>query len=115
MTTARISAQLAMVMTKAVSECRPPPGHHPSVTATMEGTAAVIDPDGDPPFGAVNALLAAGRVSEAVELVELAFFEGTLSGTAVARLRLRLSSALLMNGFAAEALSQAEAVLEESG
>jgi DNA-binding CsgD family transcriptional regulator len=75
----------------------------------------VTDPDGDAPLGAVNALLAAGRVSEAVELVELAFLEGAMSGTAVARLRLRLTSALLMNGFAAEALRQAEAVLAESG
>ena len=97
------------------SGCRPPPGHHLSVTAMTEGTVAVTSPDRDTPIGAVDALLAAGRVIEAVEVVEVALFEGTLSGRAAAQLRLRLSSGLLMNGYAAEALSQAEAVLAESG
>jgi hypothetical protein len=75
----------------------------------------VTEPENETPLQGVHALLAAGRVVEAVELVELASFEGTLSGRSAAQLRLRLSSALLMNGYTAEALNQAEAVLAESG
>jgi DNA-binding CsgD family transcriptional regulator len=66
-------------------------------------------------LAAIDILLHAGRVVEAAELVELAFLEGTLSGTTGAQLRLKLASALLLNGQAAEALGHAEVILAESG
>ena len=66
-------------------------------------------------FAQVDALLAAGRVAEAAEAAEVVILDGALSGESAARLRLKLSSALLMNGYAAEATSQVEAVLAEQG
>jgi DNA-binding CsgD family transcriptional regulator len=60
-------------------------------------------------------LLAAGRVAEAAELVDVALLGGLLSGTAGAHVRLKVASALVMNGSAAEALGHAEAVLTQSG
>jgi DNA-binding CsgD family transcriptional regulator len=74
----------------------------------------VTGPINAPLFAAVDSLLAAGRVAEAVEVAEAALVEGALSGKSAAQLRLKLSSALLMSGYAAKALSQAEEVLAGS-
>jgi hypothetical protein len=69
----------------------PPVGH-----GDNGGHRGVTEPDDDGQLGAVGALVAAGRVMKARELVELAFPEGAVSGKSGARQRLRLSTAMAL-------------------
>jgi hypothetical protein len=75
----------------------------------------VTGPADDDPATAVDALLTAGQVPEAAELVEVALLGGLLAGTAGAHVRLKVASALVMNGAATDALRHADAVLMETG